>query len=366
MNKKPSQKDTKKIELSKKLASLFSKKAWKETRELWIGAGVLVAVAALAGWVFFSSLPTTDVEQNPGEEIAALDRHPLTGEVIAEPYTVLPQVFGVMIENAADAWPLSGIDKAFLVIEAPVEAGIPRFIAFFSEEDSVEKIGPVRSARPYYVDWADGLQAIYAHVGGSPAALEQIAQGNTLDVNQFWFGEYFWRENGTRYAPHNVYTNTELLVEVIEEAFSLEEPSYDLWSFASIEPIANPIEDITIDFADGTLYAPVWTYSVGRNAYLRDQSGYTWLEGGAETWADNVIVIAMDIRTIDNVGRKSIESVGTGNALLFNGGDVALVTWRKDAQDDRLVFEKNGEEVTFAPGVTWIEVVSDLDQVEYE
>ena len=79
-----------------------------------------------------------------------------------------------------------------------------------------------------------------------------------------------------------------------------------------------------------------------------------------------MIVIAMDIRTIDNVGRKSIESVGTGNALLFNGGDVALVTWRKDAQDDRLVFEKNGEEVTFAPGVTWIEVVSDLDQVEYE
>src|SRR5688572_5513956 len=104
-------------------------------------------------------------------------RHPLRGEIVVERYEELPQVLGVLIENAADAWPLSGLDEAFLVIEAPVEGDIPRFIAFFSEESDVDLIGPVRSARPYYVDWNAELSGIYAHVGGSPEALDLIASG---------------------------------------------------------------------------------------------------------------------------------------------------------------------------------------------
>ena len=105
------------------------------------------------------------------QEIQKTERDSLTG-VLIEQRTELKQVYGVMIDEHTDARSQSGIDQAFLVIEAPVEAGIPRLLSFFSEAQDVKKIGPVRSARPYFLDWAKEFGALYAHVGGSDEALE--------------------------------------------------------------------------------------------------------------------------------------------------------------------------------------------------
>lgn len=360
---KHTKKNTKTSESRKRLASLLSQV--KNIDELWIALIALAVVGVIAVGVFLSSVPEPVTEMVDEIITDKVHRHPLTGEVVDEAYEDLPQVFGVMVENAADAWPLSGIDQAFLVIEAPVEAGIPRFIAFFSDEDEVEKIGPVRSARPYYIDWNGMFNAIYAHVGGAPAALEQIADGDILDLNQFWFAEYFWRENGTRYAPHNVYTSTDDLIDAMEE-FDLEEPSYDWWMFDEIEGAPDPVQLVDIDFADGTLYDPSWTYNTTHNAYLRDQSGYAWLEDGAEAWADNVIVMAMNIRTIDNVGRKSIETFSQGDALVFRMGYAALVSWSMQEGGRIVLTDSDGNEIAMQPGTTWIEIVEDLSQVDYE
>ena len=101
-------------------------------------------------------------------------RHPLTGSLISQDIE-LPQVYGVMIDNHPEARPQSGLDQAFLVIEAPVEGGISRLLAFFSAEQVLEEIGPVRSARPYFLDWNNELDALYVHVGGSDAALDYIS-----------------------------------------------------------------------------------------------------------------------------------------------------------------------------------------------
>ena len=161
-------------------------------------------------------------------------RHPLTGEPSAIEIPK-PQVFAVMVENSAEAWPLSGLDQAFLVIEAPVEAKIPRLEGFYYlGQKEVEKIGPVRSARPYYVDWAEEFGALYAHVGGSPAALKQITASNDLfDLNEFWHGPNFWRE-AFRFIPHNVYTSTELLTQAFSNQTSSTD--YGLWAFKDDTP----------------------------------------------------------------------------------------------------------------------------------
>ena len=179
------------------------------------------------------------VEETPAEELTPVWRHPLTGaplEAEMEP----PSVFGVMVENSIEAWPLSGVEEAFLVIEAPVEAAIPRFIAFYGEDQEVEKIGPVRSARPYYVDWANEFEALYAHVGGSNAALDLIAYNGTFDLNEFSNGNYFWRAT-SRFAPHNAYTSTELLQKALLRSVELEqapEAVYGVWLFKEDGPAA--------------------------------------------------------------------------------------------------------------------------------
>ena len=350
------------------------KKAWKKggvqevlaAKEIWIGVGALALVAVIILLsVFATAVRVSDVGEEIVDVVLGEDpRHPLTGEVIEEAYDELPQVFGVMVENSYEAWPLEGLDEAFLVIEAPVEAGIPRFIAFYSEEDEVEEIGPVRSARPYYVDWNDGLQAIYAHVGGSPEALELIRdEYDTLDLNQFWFSQYFYRENGYRFAPHNVFTTAELLIEAMDE-FDLDEPSYELWSFADDEPTQDDPVSFTVDFADGTTYDPEWEYDEETNAYVRSQGENVGTFHKGEIVANNVVIMATDIRSIDNEDRKSVETVGEGDALIAQNGGLFLARWVQEDRDDRLKFyTSDGYEISFNAGSTWVEIVSSLGQV---
>ena len=111
------------------------------------------------------------------------------------------QPYAVMIDNHPDARPSSGLAAANLVFEVPVEGGMTRYMAVFDATTTVDQIGPVRSARPYFVELADALGAVYAHVGGSPDGLNLITSlPKFRDLNEFWNGKYFWR-SAKRDAP---------------------------------------------------------------------------------------------------------------------------------------------------------------------
>lgn len=334
-------------------------------------ASSLLVVGVVGIMILRDPLPSVTLAENDGAVIApAVFRHPLTGELLPSALTEYPQVFGVMIENSADAWPLAGLDEAFLVIEAPVEANIPRFIAFFSDEHDVDTIGPVRSARPYYLDWNDELDAVYAHVGGSPEALDLIAQNGTLDLNEFSQGEYFYRQNHTRYAPHNVYTSSSRLAEAMDElipAYELEDspPQYDAWIFKDDEPTNGDPTSIDIDWTDGATYDVSWNYQAATNDFVRDQTATTaFLEDGKTVSANNVIVIQTSIITVDEKGRRHLVTIGEGDALVFRDGKEIEATWKKSSRTERLRFyDVNDDEVAMNAGTTWIEVVDDLDRV---
>lgn len=302
---------------------------------------------------------------NAPATIATLPRHPLTGALLGAPLAALPHVFGVMIENSADAWPLSGIDEAFLVIEAPVEGDIPRFIAFFSEEDAVQKIGPVRSARSYYLDWNAEFNGIYAHVGGSPEALGLIANRGVFDLDQFFQSEYYYRDELTRYAPHNVYTTTDDLKQSIieiDKKYHAEAPVYDSWIFADGVSETSALTDITLSWRKG--YDVQWTYNPATNAYDRSQ-------GGKAYTANNVVIIETDVGTIpgDDKGRRTIRTLGEGRMKIFqngHGNDLGG-TWKKSSVRDRMRFYDNeGNEMVMNAGKTWIEVTDDLGNVVIE
>ncbi|MFA6131314.1 MAG: DUF3048 domain-containing protein [Patescibacteria group bacterium] len=345
-----------------------SKELFVDFRELWIALLILIVVGGTSlGMLFLLASPNEDETTDDVTITTEVYRHPLTGLRLLEPLAELPQVFSVMVENSADAWPLVGLDKAFLVIEAPVEGTIPRFIAFFSEESDAEKIGPVRSARPYYLDWALELDALYGHSGGSPEALLAIDSMGILDLNEFSQGEYYYRENGSRYAPHNLYTSIDRLVLALEE-LAPEVPSYESWTFKDDEPVQGDGASLSVDFAEGTIYDVIWKYLPETNIYERYQSGFVMeMEDGATIEANNVVVMATGIRTIDSIGRKSIITVGSGDAFLIQDGVFSLIQWEKESASDRLKFTYyGGTDVEFNAGVTWIEVVSGIEQVEIE
>lgn len=268
------------------------------------------------------------------------------------------RIYAVMIENSADAWPLSGLSQARLVYEAPVEGSIPRFMAIFDDQQEIESIGPVRSARPYYVDWAAGMQAMYVHVGGSPEALGLLKNLGIRSLNQFYFGMFFWRSSA-RYAPHNVYTS------IYELGQGFDYKQYELSeieSFKYVEPeeAVQASQVIKIPFSSsGNLYTATWKFDAPNNNYVRWQGGKQQYDlDESEVRASNIVVIQTSVRVIDAMGRRRINTNGEGKAMVFRGGVQLDARWIKENREDDLHFVDDfGNKIAFYPGATWIEVI---------
>lgn len=331
-----------------------------------VGGGLaLVFVAGgfvLAKHLFWSTKPgkteTTTAQVQAQEELFAR----FSDGVMVAKADLPDHWYAVMVENSKDAWPLSGLEQARLVIEAPVEASIPRFMAFFDNKQEVKKIGPVRSARPYYLDWASGFNAMYAHVGGSPEALDMITQYHIPDLNQFFWGDFFWRDDA-RQAPHNVYTTTQMLED------GEKKRSYDLKIsesfFAYAKEEASPekrgnVTEVKVPFLSAASdYDAVWKFEPEQNAYRRFQAEQeTKTLDGDSIFAKNVLVLKMPITVIDSAGRRKILTAGGGKGTLYRDGLSLPITWKKDQRKTALaIFDDKGEKALFNAGSTWIEVV---------
>jgi hypothetical protein len=367
----------------KLIKELFSKiiAFVKKQPPIWLVVSllfILVFIVAIGGYLLLSRTSFLDLfsresltENNaaPSEGITLPGLHRLIDGVEVQDETKInPPLFAVQVENMVDARPLSGIARANLVYETLAEAGITRLLAIYTADDSVSEIGPVRSARPYFVDWASEFGALYAHSGGSPEALSLIPSYNVLDLNEFANGKYFWRSSA-RYAPHNLYTSTERLNNAFTAKNGAAE-NFTSWLFKDETPVdARPEEEkrIKIYFSTNT-YEADWQYSRDSNDYLRYEGGLIQQDrDGKEVRAKNIAVQFTSISVIDDVGRKKIDTIGSGQASIFQDGIRIDGTWKKDAKGKRTKFyDSTGAEIKFNPGVTWVEVAPTGTKVAME
>ena len=150
----------------------------------------------------------------------------------------------IIFDNFDLARPQAGLAEADIVYEAEAEGGVTRYLGIFSHYDNLKKIGPVRSARPYFVDWAEEYNSLFVHCGGSPEALVKITDESIFDLNEFYNGSYFWRASSN--APHNIFTSGELLRKYLEKE-NKKEGNFSAWKFKDEakeeeRPVENKIE----------------------------------------------------------------------------------------------------------------------------
>ena len=276
----------------------------------------------------------------------------------------------IMIDNMFEAWPQSGISEAGLVFEAPVEGGITRFMTVYSTDKVVEKIGPVRSSRPYFIDWAMEFSALYGHFGGSPAALDIIASDPKINkLNMDSSAEYFWRSKD-RFAPHNAYTSSANLDKARDKKLDSQDLNFSPWKFKdeADETDRGDSKTISVTFSYSDTYNVKWLYDKAQNIYVRQVKGETVKDAEGDLIAPkNIAVIETDITVIDSVSRREIETLGTGDALIFQDGKKIEATWEKKDMWSRLRFyDKSGKEIEFVRGMTWVEVVDGADKVVAE
>jgi len=286
--------------------------------------------------------------------------------VMVEEENINPPVAAVMIDNHIDARPPAGIEKANLVFEAEAEGGITRYLTFYTVDQEIGEIGPIRSARPYFIDWAKELRALYVHVGGSPAALVKLKKEKVFHINEFFNESYFWRDK-VNFAPHNVFSSFRLLKEYINR-YEVERSEFEAWNFLDEKEMAERKDshDISIAYKD-TAYSVEWRYDKENNYYIRFLSGTPHQTRSNEIiTAKNVVIMIVDSKEIDDKLRLEMDSVGNGDAqVCYEGGCVDGV-WEKTSSDSRTMFYKNdGSEISFVRGNTWIEVVKPGYEIDF-
>ncbi len=280
----------------------------------------------------------------------------LTGAKVTESESALP-VTAVMIENSPDARPQAGLKDAGVVYEAVAEGGITRFLTLF-QESQPEYIGPIRSVRPYYLDWLVPFDAPVAHVGGSAEALAQIRNEGLKDLD-YGFNSNYYQRVSNRYAPHNVYTSRAKLLE-LQNSKDWSTSTFTGWGRKDDSPIATPNAK-TIDFnISSFLYNPHYDYDVTTNSYVRSQAGKPHVdEKTGQQITPKVVIAAIMPKSIHPDGVHTIYGTsGSGKAFIFQDGTVTVGKWEKKDRKSPMIFKAANEAVIpLNRGNTWISAV---------
>ncbi len=293
---------------------------------------------------------------------------PLTGLLVSEAAAQRHPI-AVMVDDHRDARPQSGFNAAAQVWQAPAEGGIPRYMLVFQDARPAS-VGPIRSARQYFIEWAAEWTAMYAHVGGSPEAMATLRSSGAgqlvYNADGFRFeGTDMWRVT-ERAAPHNVYTDADHLGSMAAKVGAVDGPIEPIWAFGDAAPAFDRPTGTTI-----TIHYPYETityrYQAATNTYAR------FIDGAATPQVDaadglpvsptNVVILRMRFGKLNDghpeKKRLEAEDVGSGEAIISTNGRVISGTWEKAAADaPTLLFGPDGLPITLTAGQTWVQVIA--------
>ncbi len=291
---------------------------------------------------------------------------PLTGKMVS-PIVAARHPIAVMIDDLGPARPQSGFNSAAVVWQAPAEGGIPRYMMVFQDQVP-ESIGPVRSARYYYIAWAAEWKALYAHVGGSPQAMETLRQkGNgqlVYNADEFRWARYFHRIS-ERNSPHNMYTEGKTLRQLANRVGAEDGPMEPVWKFADDAPLAERPKGgtIVVKYPANTIK---YNYDRNSNTYYRGvtrEAKQVDAATGERVHPKNVVVMLMQFGPLNdgNPNKHRLEAtvIGKGKAWIATNGKTIEGTWRKKSLTaPTLFYDELGHQVTLTVGQTFIQVIA--------
>ena len=386
----------------------------------FIGLYFLSAGASLAIFSYLKSGPSISLSgdlTDARSKIADLPRTqecPINGEMFS---TVEENIWKgrrpitAVVENHKDSRPPSGLSRADVVYEVVAEGGITRFLSvFYCDAASQDvRIGPIRSARVYLVNWAGEYadSPLFVHSGGAntvcgscPGGVKpkgtvdpevdaftlltnlgwRYYSGNALDAGTNVGYPVVWRDYeripGVA-SEHTFMGSTDKLYEEgAKRGFSAVSDgvawnaNFVPWKFADDNPQTPTASKISFGFWDGMPdYDVTWEYDKANNQYLRFNGGtkHYDLDSGEQLNAKDVVIEFVDEKgPVDKEHHMFYDVVGKGDALIFQNGSVIEGTWKKNSISSRTQFyDKNGSEISLVRGKIWIEAVPAGNKIDY-
>lgn len=372
-------------------------------------ASVLVIGGGAGALYYFLNRPVSAPE---GKEQKEKYYSLLTGEEIADRELNKSPTYCIQIPNGEDgARPQVGLNSAGVVFEAIAEAGITRFAAIYQNtEDSA--IGPIRSLRLYYLDWDAPFGCTVVHAGGSDEAVSAVSSYKDLTEST----KYMWRITNSYWAPNNLFTSSELLAKHTDETYP-EDKDPDLTAFPRLKPekaeeikkanekaakideeteeeseaespdtekaaedpeVTPLVENITVNFGKNASFNTIYTWDNKTNSYKRSYANgsehlsYTCPKdtdekitapkkqcGEPSQVAPKAVAVMMVDQYLDTDHyHLKTQTIGTGEAYVFQNGQAIKATWSKTSRDSQIIFrDEEGMEIAFTPGQLWIAAV---------
>lgn len=356
--------------------SLSIKQKYKGKKNFWILFAVIIFITV-------GCSPQEEAEEEPviieeeeeeektedsEEEIEELVGipSPLSGIYVEETELLERPVVGVMYDNHPSARPQAGFYDAEIIYEFYVEGNATRYLAFFLLNDP-EMMGPIRSARPYYIEKAMEYDAIYVHAGASSRVTDEIRSLGIENVSLSGPGSNaFWRESHKR-APHNAYTSMENIRNTGESLNYRDASDFNGYEFhKEKEALDSGQEAINFEVRYHSNYRVEYRYDSIKKEYDRyyvDQQQYDenqTEENEKRISASNILVQIVPTRLIPGTGSGILEmdTIGSGKAYYFTMGEVTEVKWEKNNMESfTRYYDMEGKEIILNPGKTWVQVV---------
>lgn len=310
---------------------------------------------------------TEPAETEPEEtEPPVLPASALTGKPLEEVDERRP--YAVVINNIKAALPQIGVSQADIVYEILAEGGITRCLAIYSDPSKVEKLGSIRSARPYFIDLAQAYDAILVHAGGSDQAYADL-RSTGIDhidgVQGAYSDQYYYRDQARLNAgyalEHTMFISGPDAVAYAERmGCTFTRPGGVNYGYQFAEDAAAEGENaskVTVTFAGGK--TTTMTYNSETNLYSGAQYGSDYIDGGNNQTMTfrNVIVITADT-SADAAGyRLFITLTGSGEGWFACGGKLVPIKWSRASVKDPFVYTlEDGTPITLGVGTTYIAV----------
>ena len=279
----------------------------------------------------------------------------------------------IMIDNNIGSAKHVGLQEAYITYEVIVEGGLTRMMAIYKDRN-VEKIGPVRSSRHYFLDYALESDSIYAHFGWSPYAEKDIPYLGVNNINGMVDSSPYWRDSSA-VAPHNVFTAIDKLKgEAKRKGYSTETDNWQLFKY-SIDELDINTEGSPASVAN-SVYIPYsyaqsrsYTYDSENKYYLRNMNQVAHSDGvtNSQYHYKNIIIEQVRNFTLDREGRQDLDTVGSGSGYFITNGFYKPITWVKDSRSGKTRYTyENGEEIVLNDGNTFIQIIPTTSVVGIE
>ena len=270
----------------------------------------------------------------------------------------------VSINNNHAAWPHAGLQDAYLGYELIAEGGITRLVALFKDQNT-DKIGSVRSARHYFLDYVMENDAIFVHYGQSPQAKSDLASLSINNVNGMYDAKGFFRDKTLKRAwEHTAFTSMSRINEVVKSKKCRTTTETQLLKYSPIK--VDHSKDETLKTAN-KVTIKYSNYQTTSYEYDKENMNYKMFMGGQahtdlvtkkQYTVKNIITYQVKNTSLgDKKGRQDLDNVGSGEGYYISNGEAIKIKWSKASRDAKTKYTlMDGTELVVNDGNTWIHI----------